>query len=81
MDPSTVKLLFLSVLALGVVVIVALMIVLYLHSVFKEVTDESTRYSPHRREQYQDQRLRTALYGLASILILVLLTPVLIWIL
>lgn len=80
MDPSTVKLLFLSVLALGVVVIVALMIVLYLHSVFKEVTDDSTRYSPHRREQYQDQRLRTALYGLASILVLVLLTP-LIWIL
>ena len=80
MDPSTVKLLFLSALALGVVVIVALMIVLYLHSVFKEVTDESTRYSPHRREQYQDQRLRTALYGLASILVLVLLTP-LIWIL
>lgn len=80
MDPSTVKLLFLSVLALGVVVIVALMIVLYLHSVFKEVTDDSTRYSPHRREQYQDQRLRTALYGLASILVLILLTP-LIWIL
>lgn len=80
MDPSTVKLLFLSVLALGVVVIVALMIVLYLHSVFKEVTDDSTRYSPHRREQYQDQRLRTALYGLASILVIVLLTP-LIWIL
>ena len=80
MDPSTVKLLFLSVLALGVVVIVALMILLYLHSVFKEVTDDSTRYSPHRREQYQDQRLRTALYGLASILVLILLTP-LIWIL
>lgn len=81
MDPSTVKLLFLSAPVLGVVVIGVLMIVLYMRSVFEEVTDESARYSPHRREDYQAQRLRTALYGLASILVLVLLTPVLIWIL
>ena len=80
MDPSTVKLLFLAVLTLGMAVIVALMIVLYLRSVFEEVTDDSTRYSPHRREDYQAQRLRVTLYGTASILVLVLLTP-LIWIL
>lgn len=63
MDPSTVKLLFLSVLALGVVVVGVLMIVLFMRSVFKEVTDESTRYSRQRREQYQDQRLNVALRG------------------
>ena len=56
------------------------MIVLFMRSVFDEVSDESTYDSPHRREDYQAQRLRTALYGLASILVLVLLTP-LIWIL
>lgn len=81
MDPSTVKLLFLAAPVLGVVVIGALMIVLFMRSVFDEVSDESTYDSPHRREDYQAQRLCTALYGLASILVLVLLTPVLIWIL
>lgn len=80
MDPSTVKLLFLAVLALGVVAIGVLMIVLYMRNVFKEINDDTARHSRLRQEDYQAQRLRTALYGLASILVLVLLTP-LIWIL
>jgi len=81
MDPSTVKLLFLAVPILGVVVIAVMMVVLFIRNVLDEVSDESTRYSRLRREEYQDQRLNVALRGLAFILVLVLLTPVLYWIL
>jgi len=81
MDPSTVKLLFLAVPVLGVVVVGVMMVVLYVHNVLEEINDESTRHSRYRREEYQDQRLHVALRGLALILALVLLTPVLYWIL
>lgn len=81
MDPSTVKLLFLAVPMLGVVVIAVMMVVLFIRSVLDEVSDESTRYSRLRREEYQDQRLNVVLRGLAFILVFVVLTPVLYWIL
>lgn len=63
MDPSTVKLLFLAVPMLGVVVVGVMMVVLYIRNVLDKVSDESTRYSRLRREEYQDQRLNVALRG------------------
>lgn len=63
MDPSTVKLLFLAVPMLGVVVVGVMMVVLFIRNVLDEVSDESTRYSRLRREEYQDQRLNVALRG------------------
>ncbi len=78
MSTSTFELIALSILALGVVATTGLMLFLFVRSILKEVYEESSRY---RREDYQDQRLRTALAGLATIVVLVLATAVLAWIL
>lgn len=75
------KTLILLCLALGVVVATILTIGLFIRNVFDEVNDDAARYSPHRREDYQAQRLRIALFGLLTILTFVVLTAVLAWIL
>ena len=78
MSTSTFELIALSILALGVVATTGLMLFLFARSIHKEVSEES---SHHRREDYQAQRLRTALAGLATIVVIVLATAVLAWIL
>lgn len=81
MDPTTTTLIVFSILALGVVAAAVLTIVLYMRIVFREINDDSARYSRLRREDYQAQQLRVALTGLATIVVLVLATAVLAWIL
>lgn len=81
MDPTTTTLIVFSSLALGVVASVVLTIVLYMRIVFREINDDSARYSRLRREDYQAQQLRVALTGLATIVVIVLITVVLAWIL
>lgn len=81
MDPTTTALMVFSSLALGVVAAAVLTIVLYMRIVFREINDDSARYSRLRREDYQAQQLRIALTGLATIVVIVLITVVLAWIL
>ncbi len=81
MDPTTTTLIVFSSLALGVVAAAVLTIVLYMRIVFREINDDSARYSRLRREDYQAQQLRVALTGLATIVVIVLITVVLAWIL
>lgn len=81
MDPTTTTLIVFSSLALGVVTAAVLTIVLYMRIVFREINDDSARYSRLRREDYQAQQLRVALTGLATIVVIVLITVVLAWIL
>ena len=82
MDPTTTALMVFSSLALGVVAAAVLTIVLYMmRIVFREINDDSARYSRLRREDYQAQQLRVALTGLATIVVIVLITVVLAWIL
>ncbi len=81
MSTSTFELIALSILALGVVAAAVLTIVLYMRIVFREINDDSARYSRLRREDYQAQQLRVALTGLATIVVIVLITVVLAWIL
>lgn len=78
MSTSTFELIALSILALGVVATTGLMLFLFVRSIIKEVSEESSRY---RREDYQAQRLHTALAGLATIVVLVLAAAVLAWLL
>ena len=78
MDTSTFALIAFSILTLGVVAITGVMLFLFVHSVVEEESKESSR---SRREDYQAQRLRTALAGLAAIVMIVLITAVLSWIL
>lgn len=75
------KTLILLCLTMGVAVATVLTIGLFMRNVFNEVSDDAARYSPHRREDYQDQRLCIALYGLITILLIVVLTVALAWIL
>lgn len=75
------KTLILLCLALGVVVATILTIGLFMRTVFDEVSDDAARYSPHRREDYQAQRLRISLFGLLTILTFVVLTAGVAWIL
>lgn len=75
------KTLILLCLTMGVAVATVLTIGLYLRNVFDEVSDDATRYSHHRREDYQAQRLRIALFGLLTILTFVVLTAGVAWIL
>ena len=70
MDPTTTTLIVFSSLALGVVAAAVLTIVLYMRIVFREINDDSARYSRLRREDYQAQQLRVALTGLATICLL-----------
>lgn len=81
MDPTTTTLIVFSSLALGVVAAAVLTVVLYMRIVFREINDDSARYSRLRREDYQAQQLRVALTGLATIVVIVLITVVLAWIL
>lgn len=81
MSTSTFEIIVLSGLALGVVAAAVLTIVLYMRIVFREINDDSARYSRLRREDYQAQQLRVALTGLATIVVIVLITVVLAWIL
>lgn len=81
MDPTTTTLIVFSSLALGVVAAAVLTIVLYMRIVFREINDDSARYSRLRHEDYQAQQLRVALTGLATIVVIVLITAVLAWIL
>lgn len=81
MDPTTTTLIVFSSLALGVVAAAVLTIVLYMRIVFREINDDSARYSRLRREDYQAQQLCVALTGLATIVVIVLITVVLAWIL
>lgn len=78
MSTSMFELIALSILALGVVATTGMMLFLFVRSILKEESEES---SHHRREDYQAQRLRTALAGLATIVVLVLAAAVLAWIL
>lgn len=78
MSTSTFELIALSILALGVVATTGLMLFLFARSIVKEASEESSRY---RREDYRSQRLRTALAGLAAMVMIVLLTAVLTWLL
>lgn len=78
MSTSTFELLAFSILALGVLAVTGLMLFLFARSIHKEVSEESSRY---RREDYRSQRLRTALAGLATIAMIVLVTAVLTWLL
>ena len=78
MDTSTFELIAFSILTLGVMATIGLMLFLFVRSISKEVSEESSRY---RREDYRSQRLRTALAGLATIAMIVLLTAVLTWLL
>lgn len=78
MSTSTFELLAFSILALGVLAVTGLMLFLFARSIHKEVSEESSRY---RREDYRSQRLRTALAGLAAMVMIVLLTAVLTWLL
>lgn len=78
MSTSTFELLAFSILALGVVATTGLMLFLFARSIHKEVSEESSRY---RREDYRSQRLRTAVAGLAAMVMIVLLTAVLTWLL
>lgn len=73
--------LILFCLTMGVAAAIVLTIGLFLHSILNEISDDSARYSLYRCEKYQDQRLRIALTGLATIAVIVLLTVVLAWIL
>lgn len=75
------KTLILLFLTMGVSVATVLTIGLFMRNVFDEVSDDATRYSPHRREDYQAQRLRISLFGLATILTFVVLTAGVAWIL
>lgn len=81
MDPTTTTLIVFSILALGVVAAGVLTVVLYMRIVFREINDDSARYSRLRREDYQAQQLRVALTGLSTIVVIVLLTAVLTWLL
>mgnify|MGYP000589597525 CR=1 FL=1 len=45
MDPTTTTLIVFSILELGVVAAAVLIIVLYMRIVFKEINDDSARYS------------------------------------
>lgn len=81
MDPTTTTLIVFSSLALGVVAAAVLTVVLYMRIVFREINDDSARYSRLRREDYQAQQLRVALTGLSTIVVIVLITVVLAWIL
>ena len=81
MSTSTFELIALSILALGVVAAAVLTIVLYMRIVFREINDDSARYSRLRREDYQAQQLRVALTGLTTIVVIVLITVILAWIL
>lgn len=78
MSTSTFELLAFSILALGVLAVTGMMLFLFARSISKEVSEESSRY---RREDYRSQRLRTALAGLAAMVMIVLLTAVLTWLL
>lgn len=78
MSTSTFELLAFSILALGVLAVTGLMLFLFARSIHKEVSEESSRY---RREDYRSQRLRTALAGLATIVMIVILTAALAWVL
>lgn len=78
MSTSTFELLAFSILALGVLAVTGMMLFLFVRSISKEVSEESSRY---RREDYRSQRLRTAVAGLAAIVMIVLLTVALAWIL
>ena len=75
------KTLILLCLTMGVAVATVLTIGLFMRNVFDEVSDDAARYSPHRREDYQAQRLRIALFGLVTILLFVVLTAGVAWIL
>ena len=81
MSTSTFEIIVLSGLALGVVAAAVLTIVLYMRIVFREINDDSARYSRLRREDYQAQQLRVALTGLTTIVVIVLITVILAWIL
>lgn len=78
MDTSTFELIAFSILTLGVMATIGLMLFLFVRSISKEVSEESSRY---RREDYRSQRLRTAVVGLAAIVMIVLLTVALAWVL
>lgn len=75
------KTLILLCLTMGVAAAAVLTVGLFMRNVFDEVSDDAARHSPHRREDYQDQRLRIALFGLTTILVIILLTAVVAWIL
>lgn len=75
------KTLILLCLTMGVAAATVLTVGLYLRNVFDEIGDDAARYSHHRRGDYQVQRLRIVLYGLATVAMIVALTVAIAWIL
>lgn len=81
MSTSTLELTIFVVLSLTVVAAAALTLLMLVCNIIAELADVTARHSQLRREYYHGQRLRTALAGLATIVVLVLAAAVLAWIL
>lgn len=80
MDTHVAQLFIISTLGVATIFIVLVMVALYVHNVSKEINDKHAEYSRQRREDYQKQRLRSTLFGLLTLIVILLITLAFIYI-
>ena len=80
MDTHVAQLFIINTLGVATIFSVLSMVALYAHNVYKEIDDKHAEYSRQRREDYQKQRIRSALLGLLTLIVILLITLAFIYI-